>query len=221
MRIRHPLSTEIVVTTGSLRRVHAVGADPIGVGRHPNSEIAIPSYHVARRHLSLFHEPDGLVVQDYHSAMGTFLNGQRLLDRAELHVGDTIKVGVHTELYFRHTCAGAPLDDAHEPFLRAILGAPTEVGPREVYADWLCERADPLSRARGELIAHQLAGQPADALLAEHEAFWIHFPVPVVAWEFRRGFVERVDLDVHEDGLAAARATLCTHHPILEVRRVR
>src|SRR5262245_55153491 len=94
--------------------------------------------------------------------------------------------------------------------LQAILDAPDEDVPRLVYADWLEERGAAQSSARAEFIRVQLALEQlpedderrtevrarAQALLAEHEQAWVG-PLRqwVRGWEFRRGLVERVEID--------------------------
>ncbi len=94
-------------------------------------------------------------------------------------------------------------------FLQDILAHPDEDAPRLVYADWLEEAGDPGRAARAEFIRVQYALQglpPGDArrpqleererdLRAAYEAEWaapLRGLGPVRAWEFRRGFVEKV-----------------------------
>ncbi len=88
-------------------------------------------------------------------------------------------------------------------FLRAIIDNPDDDLPRLVYADYLDERGDP----RGEFIRVQVerATLPADddrqvglalrerGLLLRHGGRW-RLPYNVRGQEFRRGFVEAVDL---------------------------
>ena len=87
------------------------------------------------------------------------------------------------------------------PLLEAIVAAPDDDAPRQVYADWLMEKGDP----RGELIALSCTlarGEANDeviererALLAQHHAAWTA-PLRAIAssagFAFRRGFVEHV-----------------------------
>lgn len=74
-----------------------------------------------------------------------------------------------------------------QQLLAAIYADPDADAPRLVYADFLLEHGDP----HGELIARQLAGAPADDLVAKHgEAI----AAPVTRWlrpgyKFRRGFL--------------------------------
>jgi uncharacterized protein (TIGR02996 family) len=216
MRIGPPLRTEIVVSRGEERQVQPLEGDLLRFGRHPNNEVRVAyDYIVAPRHMRLLREPGGYVVDDLGTVNGTYMNGERI-ERAELRVGDVIRLGSAT-VYFRHTCSTTSVDAAHAPFLRAIMAAPDDPGPREVYADWLCERGDP----RGEMILLQLSGRAGSAeLLEAHEGSWVHFPIPVVSWQWRRGFIEEVVVDSDTD-VDQARAILATLHPIRAVSRVK
>jgi uncharacterized protein (TIGR02996 family) len=96
-------------------------------------------------------------------------------------------------------------------FVQDILANPDDDTPRLVYADWLEETGDPAAAARAEFIRVQYALEglaPGDArrpqleererdLRAAYEAAWVA-PLrelgQVRAWEFRRGFVEKVAL---------------------------
>lgn len=116
-------------------------------------------------------------------------------------------------------------------FLHAIREHPDDDVTRLAFADWLMERGDEASAARGELIqaqvriARQTEGDPpADwaitdrlpdlrareqALLDRYEGAWARPIVPFVEnYQFRRGFVESITLDEqqflqHADALFA------------------
>src|SRR5262245_16313050 len=97
----------------------------------------------------------------------------------------------------------------HEGFLQAILAAPEEDAPRLIYADWLEDHGDP-DRAAFIRVQIELARLPKDdprradlagrekGLLDRHAWEWAG-PLGdrVTEWAFRRGFVEKVDVDVH------------------------
>lgn len=62
--------------------------------------------------------------------------------------------------------------DARNPDLEAAIAAnPLDRDPYVVFADWLQQQGDP----RGELMSLQLSGkdEAAEALLAEHEAYFL------------------------------------------------
>src|SRR5262245_17786546 len=93
-----------------------------------------------------------------------------------------------------------------EAFLQAIIDDPDDDTPRLIFADWLDEHGDP---ERAEFIRlqceieHLLPGDSRrpvledriDDLLAEHEMDWLGPADALGTWEWRRGFVEEVDLD--------------------------
>jgi ABC transport system ATP-binding/permease protein len=65
----------------------------ITIGRDPNVDITIPSPAVSRRHARLIREGEGYLLEDLGSSNGTFLNGERLLERRLLKTGDQIRFG--------------------------------------------------------------------------------------------------------------------------------
>jgi uncharacterized protein (TIGR02996 family) len=116
-------------------------------------------------------------------------------------------------------------DDRARGFLEDIIAHPDDDAPRLIYADWLEERGDP----RGAFIRMQveLARAPLDDprrpewefrvhdLLEDHEEEWLG-PVGerVVGWQFRRGFVDAVEMslrDFLEHGEELTRLTPLRH----------
>jgi uncharacterized protein (TIGR02996 family) len=95
----------------------------------------------------------------------------------------------------------------NQGFLQAIIADPEDDAPRLVYADWLDEHGD---TARAEFIRTQCERarlprnderswpleQREQALLKEHEQAWAA-PLPGLAefWQFRRGFVEWMQIE--------------------------
>jgi uncharacterized protein (TIGR02996 family) len=128
-----------------------------------------------------------------------------------------------------------------EAFLCDILENPEDDAVRLIYADWLMERGDAVSAARGEFIQTQcritrsegtltdwnewadLAAQlprlreREKALLAEHGQSWAG-PVRGLAaeYEFRRGFVENLALAASD--FVSHAETLFSSAPILRIR---
>lgn len=99
--------------------------------------------------------------------------------------------------------------DHARTFLEAIRQAPDDDTPRLVFADWLEEHGGAPERARAAFIRAQVRaarleeGDPhrqaledeATELLAEHEEEWAGAVATLAMWwEFRRGFIECVDL---------------------------
>ncbi len=63
------------------------------IGRLPDSEIVIDEPVVSRRHAEIFRSEDKYYIRDGGSFNGTFLNGKRLFQPAELAMGSVIVVG--------------------------------------------------------------------------------------------------------------------------------
>jgi uncharacterized protein (TIGR02996 family) len=119
-----------------------------------------------------------------------------------------------------------------DAFLLDILENRDDDTPRRVYADWLLDRDDPVSAARGEFIHTQcdLARWPADTprpaqlvqrerqLLGLHAREWgsLFQRLGCTCWEYRRGFVEGVGLPAH--ALLAQAGTLFRAAPVRELK---
>lgn len=67
------------------------------VGRGPDNDIVINDPLVSRTHLSIIYSPRGLLLRDYNSKNGTWVNGQRVRENQWLRKGDVIRLG-STEL---------------------------------------------------------------------------------------------------------------------------
>ena len=80
--------------TSEGRRDYAVadGAS-LSVGRMRDCDISLPEREVSRRHAQFARRGDRLFVQDVGSHGGTFLNGVRVTDEAEVKPGDEVRVG--------------------------------------------------------------------------------------------------------------------------------
>jgi ABC-type multidrug transport system ATPase subunit/pSer/pThr/pTyr-binding forkhead associated (FHA) protein len=65
----------------------------ITIGRDPSVDLTLPSPSVSRRHARLSRQGDGYMLEDLGSSNGTFLNGERLVERRHLKSGDQIRLG--------------------------------------------------------------------------------------------------------------------------------
>lgn len=63
------------------------------LGRSPECDLCIPLQVVSRRHCQLSQEQEALKLRDLGSSNGTFLNGQQILDDAQVKAGDKFQVG--------------------------------------------------------------------------------------------------------------------------------
>lgn len=65
----------------------------VTAGRNPDNTIPLEFNGISRYHFKITHEDETYFVEDAGSKNGTFLNNKKVEGRAELHRGDTIKIG--------------------------------------------------------------------------------------------------------------------------------
>lgn len=71
-----------------------VGPSPVVVGRDPSANLTISDGRVSWRHVRLTVLPDGrTILEDLGSTNGTFVNGQRVQERAFLSGGERLSLG--------------------------------------------------------------------------------------------------------------------------------
>jgi hypothetical protein len=77
-------------------RTFALGAEPLVVGRAPGAAHAITLAEglagVSRRHCTFLRDGAELLLLD-HSRFGTFVNGERVAERARVRAGDEVRIG--------------------------------------------------------------------------------------------------------------------------------
>ena len=74
-------------------RAHALTDEVVKIGRAVENEIVVSSKRISREHACVRREGWRIILEDLGSTNGTFLNGQRLTEAAQLRDGDQIKVG--------------------------------------------------------------------------------------------------------------------------------
>lgn len=72
-----------------------VDANEVSIGRSPDNGLVIDNPAVSHYHARVFKEQDRLMLEDFGSLNGTFLNGQRV-KMVSLKPGDAIGIGKHT-----------------------------------------------------------------------------------------------------------------------------
>ncbi len=82
------------------RRVYALQADMVALGRDLSNDVVVQDPEVSRWHLQFIRTPDGYSVKDNGSTNGTVLNGVRLTDVKPLKVFDTLELGTAVRLHF-------------------------------------------------------------------------------------------------------------------------
>ncbi|MGA8037646.1 MAG: FHA domain-containing protein [Candidatus Acidiferrales bacterium] len=81
----------------------SVGQSEVSIGRSPENSIVIDNPAVSNHHARVFYEEGRLMLQDFGSLNGTFVNGQRV-KMAQLKSTDSIAIGKHT-LYVADSAA--------------------------------------------------------------------------------------------------------------------
>src|SRR5579871_6734663 len=72
-----------------------VGANEVSIGRSPDNGLVIDNPAVSHYHARVFKEEGRLMLQDFGSLNGTFVNGQRI-KMVSLKPGDCVSIGKHT-----------------------------------------------------------------------------------------------------------------------------
>jgi hypothetical protein len=72
-----------------------VGAKEVSIGRSPENAMIIDNPAVSHYHARVFHEENRLMLEDFGSMNGTFVNGQRV-KMITLKPGDSVAIGKHT-----------------------------------------------------------------------------------------------------------------------------
>jgi len=73
----------------------AVGSKEVSIGRSPDNGLVIDNPSVSNYHARVFNEEGRLMLEDFGSLNGTFVNGQRV-KMVTLKPGDSVAVGKHT-----------------------------------------------------------------------------------------------------------------------------
>jgi pSer/pThr/pTyr-binding forkhead associated (FHA) protein len=73
----------------------AVGQKEVSIGRSPDNGIVIDNPAVSHYHARVFNEEGRLMLEDFGSLNGTFVNGQRI-KMVGLKPGDSVMIGKHT-----------------------------------------------------------------------------------------------------------------------------
>jgi hypothetical protein len=73
----------------------AVGVKEVSIGRSPDNVMVIDNPAVSHYHARVFNEEGRLMLEDFGSLNGTFVNGQRI-KMVSLKPGDSVAIGKHT-----------------------------------------------------------------------------------------------------------------------------
>ena len=73
--------------------VHRLKGSATRIGRHPDNDLVVPDDKVSRHHAVINNADTTHIITDLGSANGVHVNGERIRATAELHDGDTIRIG--------------------------------------------------------------------------------------------------------------------------------
>jgi hypothetical protein len=71
-----------------------VGREPVGIGRSPENKLVIDNPAVSHHHACVKDENGRLMLEDFGSLNGTYVNGRRV-KMVSLKAGDTVSIGKH------------------------------------------------------------------------------------------------------------------------------
>lgn len=89
------MSKLVLKFESSLLKEVAVGMKEVSIGRSPDNGIVIDNPAVSHYHARVFNEEGRLMLEDFGSLNGTFVNGQRV-KMVTLKPGDSVAIGKHT-----------------------------------------------------------------------------------------------------------------------------
>jgi pSer/pThr/pTyr-binding forkhead associated (FHA) protein len=89
------MSKLVLKFESSVLKEVAVGVKEVSIGRSPDNGIIIDNPAVSHYHVRVFNEEGRLMLEDFGSMNGTFVNGQRV-KMVTLKPGDSVAIGKHT-----------------------------------------------------------------------------------------------------------------------------
>jgi hypothetical protein len=88
------------VTIGETAHDVALRGERMVVGRLSGCDICLSDVNASREHAAFVRQPEGWAIEDLGSTNGTLLNGVAV-ERAQLHDGDVIEIGLTRLVYHR------------------------------------------------------------------------------------------------------------------------
>jgi hypothetical protein len=89
------MSKLVLKFENSVLKEVAVGVKEVSIGRSPDNGLVIDNPAVSHYHARVFNEEGRLMLEDFGSMNGTFVNGQRV-KMVTLKPGDSVAIGKHT-----------------------------------------------------------------------------------------------------------------------------
>ena len=130
----------VVVEPSGVRREVSVTSTPFKMGRQAGNELTLRDSRISRVQAQIVTENGHYFLEDQGSRHGTFINGQRVMNRQELHPKDSIDFGVPDSYRVIYLGDEASLDDLLDRVEKMVpaAGTPestlsTRQGGRELY----------------------------------------------------------------------------------------
>src|SRR5579864_1857510 len=89
------MSKLVLKFENSVLREVPVSSSEVSIGRSPENVLVIDNPAVSHYHARVFNEEGRLMLEDFGSMNGTFVNGQRV-KMVTLKPGDSVAIGKHT-----------------------------------------------------------------------------------------------------------------------------
>jgi serine phosphatase RsbU (regulator of sigma subunit) len=125
------MATLTVRQGGEIGRAYELGDGESVIGRSPECNVVLDVAAVSRRHAIISLKDDQYWVKDTGSRNGTIVNGQKVVDTAQLRHGDRILI-CDVEFEFRHLPSTAlPGGSANSSVLTPLKGGATLAGDDE------------------------------------------------------------------------------------------
>jgi predicted component of type VI protein secretion system len=91
----HDMPKLVLKFENSVLKEVPVGAKEVSIGRSPDNGLVIDNPAISHYHARVFQEDGRLMLEDFGSLNGTFVNGQRV-KMVTLKPGDSVAIGKHT-----------------------------------------------------------------------------------------------------------------------------
>jgi hypothetical protein len=131
--------------------------EPLAGGRDGHLALVLSDSQVSRLHLLVTAESGVVMVEDLGSTNGTYVDGQRIVNRAPLPVGSLLRVG--DDVFRCERCSRRDMQRAVEQhrdleraakYVLSLLPPPLDAGP--VLTDWLFQ---PSARLGGDAFGYE------------------------------------------------------------------
>lgn len=123
---------KLIVDVGGSRREHEL-SDPCRIGRDAENDLVLNEPGASRRHCRIASDGDGWILEDLHSANGTYKNDERI-DRCRLEDGDVIRIG-NSKLVFQ--AAGDDEIRLEDPIVTKKEKPAAAAGSGGAKSDWV------------------------------------------------------------------------------------